>query len=78
MTKEWMCGAARTWKCLLEYGCVVEVSKPFLVVVLATYLDHFILTHFLVCVKPIQPSVQFFINFLKYIFCYRQQRYTRH
>ena len=48
MTKEWMCGAARTWKCLLEYGCVVEVSKLFLVVVLATYLEHFILTQLLV------------------------------
>ena len=51
MTKEWMCGAVRTWKCLLEYGCVVEVSKLFLVVVLATYLDHFILTQLLVCAK---------------------------
>lgn len=48
MMKEWTCGEAKTWKCPSEFGCVVAVSKPFLVAALATFSGLSTRTHSLV------------------------------
>jgi len=48
MMKEWTYGEAKTWKCPSEFGCVVEVLKPFRVAELATSSGLSTRTHSLV------------------------------
>ena len=64
MMKEWTCGEAKTWKCPSEFGCVVEVLKPFRVAELATSSGLSIRTHSLVRANQNLPFLKkcWFLN----------------